>query len=543
MFQNLIKSLLFFRDYRGVNLKDDLIAGIALGAVLIPIGLAFGELAGVGGITGLKAAIIPLIVYTLFTNSRMIIIGPDASTAALVGTALTPLAMGDSAMAITIAAAFALLVGLFFLIAGISRLGFIADFIPKPVLIGFMTALGFMIIIDQMSKISGIKILAHHPFPALYETFSRIPEMHIPTLIVAVISILIIKGCSKWTPSIPGPVVAMILGIIAVKYFALDQFGIKTIGELPSAIPSFSVPTVPWEKVSDTLSNALSIAIIAFTDSILTARVFAARNKTELDADAESIALGLSNIAGGFTQTLPVAVSATRTSIAEALGSKTRLVGIIAPIVIILFMYFDGAYFLSYMPRAVLGSILFMAGIRLIEYHEYLKYYRIRKLGLFISAVTFIGVLSVGILEGVFISIVISCFLVIESLINVPSIVVREHTLKNLPFLRMLNIGPGIFFANANTIKGNIRKIVEADKLPIRNIVIDGTSFINIDLAGAEMLDELQEEFGLKNIKLGLICSHREVIDLLEKTGVADDVKLFRSMSEFKEKASSWHVE
>jgi SulP family sulfate permease len=540
MLNSIIKSLSFFKTYPLKNLKRDLIAGIALGAVLIPIGLAFGDLAGVGGIVGIKAAIIPLIIYSIFSSSRLIIIGPDASTAALVGSALVPLAQGDHEMAITIAAAFSLFVGLMFLIAGISRLGFIADFIPKPVLVGFMSALGIMIIIDQMGKVSGIKILAEQPMPALYETFLNIPEMHVPTIILAIISILIIRACSKWTPSIPGPVVAMVLGIIAVKNFGIDQYGIKIIGELPTAMPSLSWPIIPWEKLASTFSNSLSIAIIAFTDSILIARVFAARSKSEMDPDAESIALGLSNISGGLTQTLPVAISATRTSLAESLGAQTRLVGFIAPIVIILFMWFDGGNYLSYMPRAVLGAILVMAGVRLIEYSEFFKYYKIRKLGLVIAAITFIGVLSVGILEGVFISVVISFFLVINNLIKIPSKIIREHNIRELSGMLMLNVGPGIFFANVNTIRNNIHEIINNEKTLVKYVIIDGISFINIDLAGAEMLGELQKELAAKDMKLGLICSNSEVNNLLINCGLSEDIRLFKNMSDFKKTALEW---
>lgn len=536
MWKKLIHSLLFFKTYDRKYLRQDLIAGVTLGAVLIPIGLAFGELAGVSAVTGLKASIIPLLIYTLFSSSRLIIVGPDASTAALVGAAITPLAGGDLEKATTLAAVFALLVGLFLIIGGISKLGLIADFIPKQVLVGFMSALGVMIIIGQLGKILGLTLLAADPLPTLMETVVHVTEAHLPTVLVAVLSIACIQCCLWWTPWLPGQIPVMIMGIAAVKWFGIDQFGIKTVGELSNALPSFSIPVISWHDFSKSIPSALSIALIALTDSILTARAFGAKSRTEVDANQEALALGLSNLAGGVTQTLPVAVSASRTSIAESAGAQSRLVGIIAPCFIMLFMLFNGASLLRDLPSAVLGAVLIMAGVRLIEIDEFVRFFNVRKKGFFIAFVTFCAVLTVGVLAGIFIAVMISCALVIQSLVTVPCVEITDERVKVLEgkeqdFL-VLDIGPGIFFANANAIRNHIRKKVNAENRHVKSVLLDASIFVDIDLAAAEMLGELQEELQAKGMRLGLLGAKPHVKEMLEKSGVASKLLFYPSLAE-----------
>lgn len=432
---------MFLKNYSPKDLPQDLIAGITLGAVLIPIAMAFGELAGVGAVTGLKASIFPLLFYTFFSKSRLIVVGPEASTATLVGATVIPLAEGDPNKALLYASLLALIIGIFLSIAGICRLGFIANFIPKQVLVGFMTSLGIIIILEQLGKILGFQFSSQEPFSIVKELSFRLNESHLPTLATAIISISLIYLFTTYLAWFPGQLVVMGLSIVAVFYFHIDQYGVEIIGELPNAIPSFFIPLTSWGELMMLIPAGLSIAIIAFTDSILTARIFADKDKAIFDPNQESIAVGLGNLASAFSQGLPISVSASRTSLSEAIGSKTHLVGIIAPLTILLFIITGGLSLIKYLPKAVLGSILIMSGLRLIEINEFKRFYAFRKQGFFISLTTLLAVLSLGVLEGVFIAIVLSFTLVVYHLAQVPlKVMVSKSNLL------VINIGPGIFF-------------------------------------------------------------------------------------------------
>ncbi len=505
----------------------DLIAGITLGVVLIPIAMAFGELAGVGAVAGLKASILPLIAYSLFSSSKLIIIGPEASTAALVGATIAPLALGDPDKAVVFASILALLTGLFLLVAKFARLGFIANYIPKQVLIGFLTALGIMIIIEQLSQILGLSISADTPFAKLQELFAHINEIHLPTLLVALGSLVIISLFSKFIPWLPGQIVVMILGVALVEFFHIDRLGIQTLGKLPEANLHFSFPKISWSEFTILIPGALSIAIIAFTDSILTARVFAEKNKSELDPNQESLALSLGNLASALTQTMPVSVSASRTSIAESLGAKTRLVGIVAPLIILLFIYFRGLEQIQYLPKAILGSILIIAGWNLIELTAFLKFYKFHKRGFAVALLTLFAVLSVGVLEGVFIAVVFAFTLVVYYLAKDQTSIINTE-----PGILVIHVGSSIFFANSHTIHTVIRKLIKPES---KYVLIDATSIFAIDYAGAEMLAELQTELAEQNITLGMIHVKDSIKDSLNRMENKSNLLIINNLNEIKQ--------
>lgn len=517
----------FFKNYDLKDLPQDLIAGITLGAVLIPIAMAFGELAGVGAVAGLKASIFPLLAYTIFTSSRLIIVGPEASTAALVGATILPLAAGDPNKALLMASTLALIVGIFLSIAGIFRLGFIANFIPKQVLVGFMTALGILIILEQLEKILGLQLSAGNPFSIIKELSFRLSELHLPTLATALFSMSLIYLFSTYLAWLPGQLVVMGLSILAVSFFHIDQYGIEVVGELPKAIPIFSIPTISWSEFLLLIPSGLSIAIIAFTDSILTAKTFADKNKVFFDPNQESIAIGLGNVVSGLSQGLSISVSASRTSLSEAIGSKTRLVGILAPLTLLLFVTSGGLSIIKYLPQAVLGSILIMSGWRLIEINEFKRFYVFRKQGFFIALATLLAVLSLGVLQGIFIAIVLSFTLVVYHFAQVPfTVIVKKSNLL------VVNVGPAIFFANADAIRSNINKLINTQRPKIKYIFIDATPFVSMDLSAADMLQELQNELHSKEIILGFVGAQKHIKDLLKLTNMDQKLLLINKLED-----------
>lgn len=362
-------------------------------------------------------------------------------------------------------------------------------------------------------------ITADDPYLILKEISFHLTELHLPTLLTALLSIVIIYLFSTYLAWFPGQLVIMGLSIIAVVFFHIDHYGVETVGELPDAVPSFFIPLISWSEFFQLIPAGLSIAIIAFTDSILTARMFADKNKASFDPNQESLAIGFGNLVSGLSQGLSISVSASRTSLAEAIGSKTRLVGIIAPLAILVFVASGGLFIIKYLPKAVLGSILIMAGWRLIEINEFKKFYHFRKQGFYIALATLIAVLSLGVLEGVFIAVVLSFTLVVYHLAQVP-----VKALAKKSNVLVIHVGPGIFFANADAIRSRINQLINTEHPEIKSCLIDASSFINIDLAAVEMLGELYKELGSKGIILGFLGAKDPIKDLLKQR---DGLKIF----------------
>lgn len=535
---NYLKTIsLFFKQYNVTDLKSDIIAGLVFALVVIPLALANGELAGVGAITGLKASIFPLLIYALFSSSKIVVIGAVTSASILTGAAVEALNTGGAdEKAFIFAALLSLLVGIFLIIGGISRIGYIADFVPKPILSGFLSGLGIIVITGQIGKTFGINIPASDNFLKTILSISSDLSIHIPTLLVGIASLAILNFFSYFLKWIPGQLVVMIAAIISVKWFHIDSLGVKIIGEQKNALPYLAIPHVTLMEFLTLAYSALSIALLIFTNSLLISRAFASKQKTELDINKEVIALGLANLTGGFSQAMPVGLSASRTGVLLGLGARTRLANMITPIAIILFLLMGGIYYIQYLPKAVLGAILIMAGLQIIEFKEIKNFYRIRKQAFIVSFVTLIGVLCLGILEGVFVAVVMSFALVIHYLMTVPCKVLKEELIY--PYvereeLLLLHVGPGIFFANANKIRSNIKMILLKESPKVKYVILDALTFINIDYTGLEMLEQLDGELRLEGKTLGLMGPKPEIIDTIERYGITKNLLIFSSLEEF----------
>lgn len=533
-------------EYRISWLPKDLAAGITLGAVMVPVGLAFGELAGLP-LAGLYAGIFPLLGYACFGSSRQLIVGPDASMAALVATSLAPLAGGDLVKLAILAGALAVLIGLICILGGLMRLGFMADFLAKPVIVGFMHGLAVVIFVGQLPKVFGFKISGETTWNQMIEIGKNIGEIHWLTFSVGAACVAVILCFRRWAPRIPGQIVALLLSLSAVYLLALDAKGVAVVGEIPQGLPKFQLPIPTWEDFRQLLPIAFAAALVAFSDTMVTARGFASRNRYRIDANQEMLALGLGNIASGFTQGLPISASGARTAVAESSGSKTQVTSVVAALVVAFVMLFLTDY-LRKLPSAALGGILIAAAYSLCDTKEFLRLWKFRGVGFLGALLTMLGVVGIGVMEGIAIGVSFSLILLFYFLSFPQDSVlgevegsgefhdlVRRSDAKQIPGLILYRLSAPLFFANAGRFRSRIEALIDESSGPVRAVVVDASAFFEIDLAGCETLMEMHDDFQKRGIRMSLGNVRDRIKDLLARSGALEvfgTKEIFSTLSE-----------
>ena len=409
-----VPGLATLKSYKASFLPHDLAAGLTLGAVMVPVGLAYGELAGLP-LAGLYGSMLPLIAYALFGSSRLLIVGPDTAMAAIVAVAVAPLALGDGGRLALLAAGLGVMTGVLCLLAGLLRLGFVANFLSKPVIVGFMHGLAVVVAVAQLPKVLGIKSGGETTLEQLANLLPQLGGANLVTLAIGGATFAVILLCRRFLPRVPGAVVALVASGLAVVLLDLESHGVAVIGRIPTGLPGFSLPLLSLDDFDSLLPVALVAALLSFSDTIVTARGFAARIGERIDADQELLAIGVANLASGLSHGLPISASDSRTAVAEAAGSRTQVTSAIAALVVAAVMlWFAGL--LYHLPLAALGGILMASAWTLCEIGEFVRLWRFRGISLAAALVTLAGVLALGIMEGILIGVVFSLILLLRAL-------------------------------------------------------------------------------------------------------------------------------
>lgn len=507
-----LPGLVALRAYQASFLPKDLAAGITLGAVMVPVGLAFGELAGVP-LAGLYAGMLPLVVYALFGSSRQLIVGPDASMAALVAVSVAPLAGGDMARLGLLAGGLAVLIGLVCIGGGLLRLGFIADFLSKPVIVGFMHGLAVVIAVGQLPKVLGIPGEGDTTVAQLISVLRRLADTNLMSLAIGAGCVATILGLHRFAPRIPGQVVALAAALLLVVALGLEQKGVAVVGAIPSGLPTLQLPWLTIDDLRVLVPVALVAALVSFSDTMVTARGFASRNRYRVDANQELIAVGMGNIASGLTQGLPISASGSRTAVAEAAGGRTQLTSIVAACVVGVAMLFltDVLY---HLPSAALGGILIAAAWNLCDFGEFRRIWRFRGAGLVGALLTLAGVVGIGVIEGIAIGVVHSLVVLMQTL-TFPSDTtlgqspdgklhdVTEWTdAQPVPGVLIYRFAAPLFFANCGLFRDRLWSLVESAPHPLHAVVLDGSAIVDLDLIACETLADLQRDLDERGIRL-----------------------------------------
>jgi high affinity sulfate transporter 1 len=500
--------------YQRVDLSHDIIAGLSVAAVALPVGVAYAELAGFGPAVGLYSSILPLFAYAVFGTSRQLIVGPDAATCALVTAAVTPLASGNQDLYQSLSVTLALLGGVLCIGASFLKLGALADFLSKPILVGFLNGIALSILLGQLGKIFGYSITAGGIVPRLIEFFAKLGLTHWPTLGVGLGTFLILVVAPRVFRRIPAALVAMILAAIAVRLLGLEAQGVKTVGVVPAGLPILKVPHVPLAVLPNLLGGAAGVALVTFASMMLTSRSFASKNRYDVDADREFAALGAANVASALSQGFAVSGADSRTAMSDASGGRTQVTGLVAAAVIaFVLLVFTGP--LRYVPVAALGAVLVKAALSLVDISALRMIYRIDRREFALSILASSGVVAVGTMSAILFAIVLALLRFIR-LVSRPKMEILGEV-ENLPGFHSVDRHPGsvtipglltlrfnapIVFFNAPFFKRGVFAAAEAAGPSLKWIVLDMLPITLVDATGLYTLEEIADTLRERGVVL-----------------------------------------
>lgn len=529
-----IPGLALFKGLNPALIRTELVVAVTVFAVLVPSAMAYGDLAGVTPVAGLYVALAAMVMYALFGTSRQLIIGPEATTAILVATAVAPLAAGDPARYAALAALAAILVGLVSILGGILKLGFITDFLSKPILIGYITGTSLIVIGSQMGKMFGIKVESDYFLRQIIEVLSRSDEWNILTVALGLVSVAILFIIRRVNRALPGPLIVVVLGIIASVVFDLAAKGVAVVGAVPAGLPSLAIPSVSAQDIIALLPAAVALTILIYADEILTARVFASKHGQKIDANQEFIAIGMANIGAGLLQGFPAATSGSRTTVVDQMGGNTQLVGLIAAALTIIFLLFFTPL-LEPLPTVVLGAIIIVATLGLIDIPAFRFLRQIRPAEAWLAVATMIGVLTLGVLQGILIAVTLSLINVIfhisrphDALLDDVEIgggVVYREVIDNDPVmtepgLMVYRFDAPLVFANASYFSQRVSDLVALAGADLKCVILDAEAISDFDSTAAEALENLDADLERVGIELWVARPNEPLREMLHLTGL-----------------------
>jgi SulP family sulfate permease len=486
--------------YRGSILRRDLLAGVTVAALALPAAMAYAELAGLSPVAGLYALLLPTVAYALLGSSRQIIVGPEGSIAALTATALIPIAAGDPERYASLAALLALLVGGVFLVARVVRLGWVADYLSRAVLIGYIHGVAVVLVCGQLGKLLGLDLDARDPLPQLTEVARELTSLSGSTVAVAVASLAPLLLLRWRFPTLPGPLLVVVLAVAASWTLGLAEEGVAVVGEIPPGLPTLDVPTAPLGDLLALVPAALGIFFVSFADEILTARSFAGKHGQHVRADTELAAMGAANLAAGMTQGFPIGASGSRTAVNDQMGGRTQLSGLLGAATIALVLLFLTEP-MQYLPKATLGAVIVAAAIGLVDPSAWRGLARTSRVEVAIAAVAMAGVVAVGVLEALLVAVALSVVDVarrsatphdavlgwVERLGRYADIQLHPRA-RVTPGVLVYRLDDRLFFANASYVKGRVREAVHGAPTPVRWFIFDAEALTHVDATGVDAL-------------------------------------------------------
>ena len=504
-------------SYRREWLAKDVVAGIVLSTLLVPQGMAYAELAGLPPITGLYTSVLCLLGYAVAGPSRILVLGPDSSLGPMIAATILPLAGadGDPARAIALASMLAIMVGAIMVLAAVARLGFIADLISKPTMIGYMNGLALTILIGQLPKLCGFKVDADSFLGELTGFVKGLAhgELVAAAAVVGIAGIALILILQRWLPKLPAVLIMVVLAIAATTVFSLADHGVSLVGVLPKGFPPLTIPHIRVDDLGPLFAGALGIAVVSLADTISTASAFAARTGQDVDGNGEMIGIGVANLAAGLFQGFPVSTSGSRTAVAERSGAKTQLTGVTGAVVIIVMIVLVPGLFRN-LPSPALAAVVITASLSLADIPGTARLWRQRKAEFLLSITAFLGVALLGVLPGIAIAVGLSILNVFRrawwpydtELGRVDGLAgyhdVHTHPdAQRLPGLVIYRFDGPLFFANATTFRDEIRRMARADPPP-RWILIAAEPITDVDTTASDVLEELDAALNEHGISL-----------------------------------------
>jgi sulfate permease, SulP family len=520
------------KGYRSEWLPRDLIAGLAIAAVALPIGIAYPTIAGLPPITGLYASILPLIGYAIFGSSRQLIVGPDAAALTILAASLSQMsAAGSEQQRVVASATFAVIVGAMCLVSGALRLGFIANFLSRPILTGYLCGMSLTLLVGQLGRLTTVRVESAGLIRPLIEFSGKLTQIHMPTLTLGLGILLLLRLLKLWSARSPGPLIAVIVGILLSFILNLGASGIAQVGKIPILAPTLSFRLPEGMDFSDLLQDAFGIFIVSFGSGIVTARSFGAKNRYRVNPNRELIGFGGANIASGLFGGFPVAGADSRTAINDAVGGRTQVAGLVAAAALT-FVLFALADVMKYLPVAALGAIIASAAIDLFDYKELRRLLTVSRAEFVFALIAMAGVIGLGVLKGISVAIIATVVYLLARASRPSDALLgcipgqngfyklhREPRAKAIPGLAVYLVQSSLVFFNIDYVRDRIRWIV--DRLPQSTqwFILDAEAITTIDSTAAAVLCEITDELSRRNLRFGVAGLHAQPRELLARSG------------------------
>ena len=528
------------RAYKPRQLRGDLVAGLAVTALLVPQGMAYAELAGLPAVTGLYTTVLALLAYAVFGPSKILVLGPDSALAPMILAAILPLAgaNGDPATAVALASAMAILMGLICLVAGFARLGIVTEFLSKPLRVGYLNGIAIVVVVSQLPKLFGFSVEAEGTLGKLVEFVQGLAagKANWYAFAIGAACLVMLFAFRFWKPRVPAVLFAFVGGTLAVAVFGLTAYGVSVVGPVPSGFPTPALPSFPPGGLDDLFIAALGMAFITLADTSALSRTFALKYDQEVDPNQEIVALGAANIAAGFFQGFPVSASSSRTAVAEAAGGRSQLVGVVGALAIVVLLLFGGKLTAD-LPQASLAAIVIVAGTSLFDLPAMRWLWKVRRTELVLCLAALAGVALVGVLQGIVIAIVLSVLAFMyrlwrpydATLGRVPGRhgyhdIDRHPEAVQIPGMVVYRFDAPLFFANAEFFAREVKKHVAERGEPVRRVIICGEPITDVDTTGVDVLKDLLEDLQAIGASVGFAEFKGPVRDRLRRYGLEKQI-------------------
>ncbi len=537
------------RGYSRSWWRHDLLAGVVLTALLVPAGIGYAKAAGLPAVTGLYATIGPLLAYAVVGPSRVLVLGPDSALAPIIAVAILPLALGDEDRAVALAGLLSVMVGVLLVVGGLLRLGAVTALLSKPIRIGYLNGIALVVLLGQLPALLGASVDPRASLAELGRLAGAVSrgEVVAPALVIGLVSLATILVLRRLVNGAVGVLVAVVGATVAVAVLRL-QDTVPVVGALPQGLPHLGLGDVGWGDVVDLAGPALGIALLAFADTAVMSRAFAARRGLVVDGDAEMRALGVSNIAGGLISGFPVSASSSRTPVAEQAGARTPLAGVVGSILLIAFILLTPGL-TGYLPSAGLAAVVLVAASALTDVRGTARLLRAQPVEGLLSVAAFLGVVFLGVLEGIVVAIALSLAAFVRhasrpyrtELGRRPGVrgyhdLARHSEAVRIPGIAIVRFDAPLFFANGTLFADHVRSVVaRAGTLPdgspgtkVSTVVLAAEPITDIDSTALDALVELDDALAAQGVRLVLAEVKGPVKDVLSRYDLRTDGGLRR---------------
>ena len=525
------------RHYEREWLRPDVLAGLTVTAYLVPQVMAYAQIAGLAPVVGLWGMLAPLLLYAIVGSSRQLSVGPESTTALMTAAAVGALtaSVGRDRWA-DAAALLAIGVGLVALVGWVARLGFLANLLSKPVLQGYLVGVAVLMISSQLGRVTQLNVAGDGPVEEIGSLAGQIGQAHVPSVALAMATLAAVFAFRAWLPRWPGPLLVMLAAGAVAAIPAMGRWGLKTIGSVPTGLPLPRVPDASGIDLLAVLPWAVGIALVGYSDNVLTGRAFAARHRQRVDAGQELLALGAVNLAAGLTQGFPVSSSGSRTVLGDAMGSRTQVHSLVALGGVIVVLLFAGPV-LSTFPSAAMGAIIIYAATRLVDASALRRIARFRRSEVVLTAATALGVVVFGVLAGIGVAVGLSLLDLFRRIVTphagvlgfVPGLAgmhdVEDYSVTTqVEGLVVFRYDAPLFFANTADFLARARQAVDQSRQPVRCFLLNAEANIDPDLTAVDALEELRADLADRGITFALARVKAEVFELFDNVGLTHAV-------------------